>query len=114
MNKLDFLQIFKDHFKDILYLGGAIISFLAGRRLREATGKKGEADAQGSELENVEVALKIYRVMLTDLQDKLKKAEEAYTVIEKRLHQSIENNKSLYEENKKLKIRIHELTSNNY
>jgi len=109
MNITDFLR---DHFKDALYIGGAVVSFFVGTKLRKLNVKKEEVNVQTSELENVEAALKIYRLMLTDLQEKLKKAEEAYMVIEERLHASIENNKTLSDENKKLKSQLNEITGN--
>lgn len=109
---MDIIGFLKENFKDLLYILGAIASFFVGTRLRKLNVKKEEVNVQAGELENVEAALKIYRLMLTDLQEKLAKAEEAYLVIEERLHKSIENNKALYDENKKLKAKLDEVTSN--
>ena len=50
--------------------------------------------------------------MLSDLQVKVKEAEEAYTILESRYHKSLEEKRALIEENKILKQRIDEITSN--
>jgi hypothetical protein len=112
MSNIDILGILKDNFKDLLYILGAIGTFLVGRRLRGLNEQKTEVSIQTSELDNVEAALKIYRTMLSDLQVKVKEAEEAYTILESRYQKSLEEKRALIEENKILKQRINEITSN--
>jgi len=106
MVNINIIAFLEQNFKELLYIIGAIFAFLMGRKSRKLTDKGKEVSIMTGELENVEVALKIYRVMLTDLQDQLKKAEEAYDVIEKRLQNSIENNRKLVKENQELKEKI--------
>lgn len=105
-------SLLQENFKDIIYIGGAIASFFVGSKLRRINIEKEAVVVQATELENVEAALKIYRLMLTDLQDNLKKAEAAYLSIEEKLHKSLEVRKALFDENQKLKIEINELRSN--
>lgn len=113
MNNIDILGFLELYIKDLIYILGTIASFFIGNKLRKINIKKEQVNVQSGELENVESALKIYRMMLTDLQEKLKTAEEAYIVIEERLHKAIENNKILFEENKKLKMQLNGVTGNN-
>lgn len=120
MNNFDILSVFKDNLKELLYIGGVVASFFVGRKLRGLRAQKEEVSIQTSELENVETALKIYRTMLSDLQEKLDEAEEALEIIEIRFQESLqenvslrEENKILKEENKRLKDQKNEVTSNN-
>ena len=106
------LELLQQHLKDLLYISGAVLSFFAGSKLRKVNLDKEAVYITHGELENVEAALKIYRLMLTDLQVQLKKAEEAYLVIEQRLHKSLEIRKALTEENIKLKIELDEIRGN--
>lgn len=113
MGSFNILEFLKEHFKDVIYISGAIATFFIGAKVRKINVQKEEVAVQAGELDNVETALKIYRLMLTDLQEKLKIAEEAYIVIEKRLHESIEARKALFDENQKLKTELNEIRSNN-
>lgn len=109
---LDILGFLKDNFKDFLYIIGAVVSFFVGKRLRKLNVQKEEVSVQAGELDNVEAALKIYRTMLNDLQARLKEAEAAADMIEKRYHKAVEEKEQLLEENKQLKQQLNEITSN--
>lgn len=109
---MDIIEIFRTHFKDLLYILGAVISFFVGTRLRKLNVQKEEVSLQAGELENVEAALKIYRTMLSDLREKLKEAEAAADMIERRYRLAIEDNEALVDENKQLKHQLDEITSN--
>ena len=105
---MDVTGFFENNFKDLLYIVGAIISFLVGKQVRRLNIKKQTSDIQSAELDNVEAALKIYRTMLNDLQEKLKEVELAADLIEKRYHKTVEEKQALIEENIRLKQQIHD------
>lgn len=58
----------------------AIVGYYAG-------GRKNKAEAEGSELGNVEKALAIYRSMVKDLSDKVKELEDQVERLEKLLEE---------------------------
>lgn len=112
MTSLSIQDFFVNNFKDIAYLVGAVVTFFLGRKIRVLNVKKEEASVQTTELDNVEAALKIYRVMLSDLQQKLTEAEQAYQVLEQRFQSSLEEKRALEEENIKLKQELDEIKGN--
>lgn len=101
-----------EYFKDILYILGAILSLFVGRKLEKLRAQKEEVNIQAGELENVEKALKIYRTMLNDMQEKLKEAEDAYEYLEGKFTKALERNKALEAENATLKQKLDETPGN--
>ena len=82
--------------------------FFLGKKQRKQNIQEKEAQITTLELENVEAALKIYRVMLDDLQIKLTEAQKAYTLLETRFQTAIDRNNEL--DNKVTKLE----TENSY
>lgn len=113
MNNVEILVLFKEYFREILSVLGGIGMFFLGKKKRKQDSKETDANITNRELENVEAALKIYRVMLDDLQIKLTEAQKAYSLLEDRFSQAAKRNKDyesevtkLYIENKDLKNRL--------
>ena len=92
MNNIEIFTLLKTYFKEILSVLGGIGMFFIGKRARKIREKKEVTEVTAGELENVEAALKIYRVMLDDLQVKLTEAQKAYTLLEERFQVSLKKN----------------------
>jgi chromosome segregation ATPase len=90
--------LLKEHFREIISILGGIGMFFLGKKKRKQAEKSQNVSITGGELDNVEAALKIYRVMLDDLQTKLTEAQLAYTSLEERFQEAAAKNKK-YEEN---------------
>jgi len=101
---MDLIAFLKENLKDVAYIVGAIATFIFGTKYRKLTNAKAATDVQGGELDNVEAALKIYRVMLDDLQKKLTEAEKAYDVLAQRFHTTLDKKNQLEADNKLLRI----------
>jgi ribosomal protein L16 Arg81 hydroxylase len=93
MNNFEFWIFLKGYFKEILSVLGGVGMFFLGKKARKQTLKEKDAQITSTELENVEAALKIYRVMLDDLQVKLTEAQKAYSLLESRFQVAIKKNK---------------------
>ena len=91
---------------------GAIAMFFLGKRKRKQSYKAQEVDIISGELDNVEAALKIYRVMLDDVQIKLAEAQKAYVLLEKRFQVAIQRNVELEKENSYLAEELKKCSNN--
>lgn len=93
----EFIFLLRDYFKEILSVAGAIGMFFLGKKKRKQDVKSQNVSIIGGELDNVEAALKIYRVMLDDLQAKLTEAQSAYVLLEQRFQVASGKNKEFKE-----------------
>ena len=82
-----------------------IVTFLFARRVRKAKTEQEEQAAIGSELENVEKGLGVYREMLNDIKRELAEMADKYKILENAFDQIEEENISLRKENERLKVR---------
>lgn len=94
----DFVFILKEYFREILSVIGAISMFFIGKKKRTQIDKEQNVNIVSGELDNVETALKIYRVTLDDLQSRLTEAQTAYIFLEKRFQRAVVENKKFKEE----------------
>ena len=93
MNNVEFFVVLKQHFKELISILGGIGMFFLGKKARKQSLKVTDVEITTGELDNVESALKIYRVMLDDLQVKLTEAQKAYVLLEKRFQVAALKNK---------------------
>ena len=80
-------------------LGGALVTWLFGRR-------KQKAETKSNELENIEKGLEIYRKMLDHLKAEISSLKQEVHTLENKVS-------DLLQENRSLKIRISELENHN-
>ena len=82
---MQILQIFKPYINEIILSISGVIAYLFGRNKRLLEEQKDESDIKHSELDNVQGALGIYRIMLDDLKLKLDAVNLAYNELERKL-----------------------------
>jgi len=82
---MEILQIFKPYINEITLSISGVIAYLFGRNKRLLEEQKDESDIKHSELDNVQGALGIYRIMLDDLKLKLDAVNLAYNELERKL-----------------------------
>jgi hypothetical protein len=82
---MEILQIFKPYINEIILSISGVIAYLFGRNKRLLEEQKDESDIKHSELDNVQGALGIYRIMLDDLKLKLDAVNLAYNELERKL-----------------------------
>ena len=91
----------------------AVFFYFVGKRKQVAETEQTEQNAKGTELDNVQTALKTYREMLDNLRNDLLKINTAYDELEVKFHDQVKKvrvlelkNFDLSEENHRLKMQI--------
>ena len=113
MQNLELWSFLKSYFKEIIGILTAIFMFFLGKRKREQNTKLTEVEITGNELYNVETALKIYKVMLDDLQIKLTEAQRAYGLLTEKFKEALDTKNACEKELARLRGELKQFKDGN-
>ena len=88
----------------------ATLAHLVTKRKYQAEVKEREAHAIGTELNNVEKAVEIWRKLATDLNSKLEKVNETCEQLQVEINTLRQENKAMRRENQELKVKMETLS----